>query len=206
MHEKQNIQCPACDKGSLREARGSEDLSYNGKSFVLSDFVFSICDNCGTEIVLPEQAHQNDRLIREEHRRIDGLLTAEEIRELRAVLKLTQQDASSLFGGGANAFSKYERSEVIQSVAMDRLLRIVATVPGAYHALIQIAFGSGASFTVAKASEHVVGCDYAECVEDADSMRLPISRSRPNLRLVKKSLRENRQVISEKYGEIAANG
>jgi len=34
-----------------------------------------------------------------------------------------------IFGGGANAFSKYERGEVIQSVPMDRLLRLVARYP-----------------------------------------------------------------------------
>jgi len=43
---------------------------------------------------------------------------------------LTQKDASSLFGGGANAFSKYERGDVIQSDAMDRLMRLVKQHPG----------------------------------------------------------------------------
>jgi HTH-type transcriptional regulator/antitoxin MqsA len=29
-----------------------------------------------------------------------------------------------VFGGGRNAFSKYERGEVSQSVAMDKLIRV----------------------------------------------------------------------------------
>jgi len=39
-------------------------------------------------------------------------------------LGLTQHAASSIFGGGLNAFSKYERGEVIQSKAMDKLIRV----------------------------------------------------------------------------------
>ena len=34
-----------------------------------------------------------------------------------------------IFGGGTNGFSKYERGETAQSVAMDRLLRLVIADP-----------------------------------------------------------------------------
>ncbi len=51
----------------------------------------------------------------------DGLLTSSEIYEARITLGLTQESASLVFGGGKNAFSKYERAEVSQSVAMDKL-------------------------------------------------------------------------------------
>ena len=67
--------------------------------------------------------------MRDAWRKIDGLLTAQEIVALRNKLGLTQQDAAKIFGGGANAFSKYERSEVIQSVAMDKLMRAALDVP-----------------------------------------------------------------------------
>jgi HTH-type transcriptional regulator/antitoxin MqsA len=60
---------------------------------------------------------------------MDGLLTASEIVELRNKLGLTQQEAAKIFGGGINAFSKYERSEVIQSVAMDKLMRLALNIP-----------------------------------------------------------------------------
>ncbi|WP_354470402.1 type II toxin-antitoxin system MqsA family antitoxin [Marinobacterium sp. MBR-109] len=34
-----------------------------------------------------------------------------------------------MLGGGRNAFSKYERGEVAQSVAMDRIIRVCQTHP-----------------------------------------------------------------------------
>ncbi len=202
MEETNKLHCPACDVGTLRENYGVEELSYNGQTFVLNNMTYSVCDVCGTEIVTPQQARSNDRLIREEHRRIDGLLLAEEIKELRHKLKVTQHDASFLFGGGANAFSKYECSEVIQSVPMDRLLRIVDMVPGAFDVLLQIAYGraSGAR-TVVRALEKHVGCSYTTCESELGVQLSPGRESRPHLTLVKKNPRARISQINEQYDE-----
>jgi HTH-type transcriptional regulator/antitoxin MqsA len=58
-------------------------------------------------------------------------LTGEEVRALRVQLDLTQAEAARVFGGGQVAFSKYENDDVVQSEAMDKLLRVAAEVPGA---------------------------------------------------------------------------
>jgi DNA-binding transcriptional regulator YiaG len=71
----------------------------------------------------------NDAAIRAAKRSYDGLLTPDEIHRSRRLLKLTQEEASKVFGGGANAFSKYERGEVTQSAAMDRLIRLCVNHP-----------------------------------------------------------------------------
>jgi Cys-tRNA synthase (O-phospho-L-seryl-tRNA:Cys-tRNA synthase) len=42
---------------------------------------------------------------------------------------LSQQKAAQLLGGGVNAFSKYERGEVMQSRSMDLLMRMYNEVP-----------------------------------------------------------------------------
>ena len=72
---------------------------------------------------------------RDEHRRIDGLLTGPQIKAIRRRLGLTQAEAARLMGGGDNAFSKYERGEVTQSVAMNQLLLVLAAVPDALEVL-----------------------------------------------------------------------
>ena len=106
----------------------ADEFKRNGHTYTVN-VEYSICRQCGEEIIFPEQIKRNDCLIRDAWRKIDGLLTAEEIIALRKKLLLTQQEASKLFGGGINAFSKYERSEVIQSVAMDKLMRLALTMP-----------------------------------------------------------------------------
>ena len=44
---------------------------------------------------------------------------------------LTQKQAAKVFGGGSNAFAKYEAEDVVQSVGMDKLLRLAVEVPDA---------------------------------------------------------------------------
>ena len=114
------------------EARYStETYGYKGQQFSLSDSEYSVCRECGFDVVLPRQKRQNEARIRDEHRRIDGLLTGPQIKAIRRRLGLTQAEAARLMGGGDNAFSKYERGEVTQSVAMNQLLLVLAAVPDA---------------------------------------------------------------------------
>lgn len=121
--------CPDCESGQLRLETYSDEVEYRDHTIRLDGLQCLVCDNCEAEIFRPEQIRQNDRIISEAKRRADGLLLAGEIRSIRKSFALTQHQAAEIFGGGANAFSKYERGEVIQSVAMDRLLRLVARYP-----------------------------------------------------------------------------
>jgi len=88
------------------------------------------CDACGADPVFTDQIRRNQLKIADTKRAHDGLLTGAQIRGVRERLGLTQSQASEVFGGGANAFSKYERGDVMQSVAMDRLLKVADFVPG----------------------------------------------------------------------------
>lgn len=126
---EQRLTCPACEEGLLERGTREVEFTHNGAPLLVSELECYRCAECGTETVKPEQIRRNQARIADAKRRSDGYLTSEEIRALRENLGLSQPDAAQLFGGGANAFSKYERGEVIQSVPMDRLLRLVAAYP-----------------------------------------------------------------------------
>jgi putative zinc finger/helix-turn-helix YgiT family protein len=155
--------CPACEVGTLHEQIGSQEYSYKGRTFSIEGNLFSRCDACGAEIVMPWQAKANDQLVRDFHREIDGLLRGSEIKHIRKKFSLTQTEAAQLFGGGANAFSKYERGEVIQSVAMDRLLRLVSSLPWAFETLAKITHLPSNLVLKTKEFEGEAECDYGTC-------------------------------------------
>jgi len=115
--------CPACERGVLSPTVTDESLLYSGAKIVVPEIEFSVCNVCGEEVVLPSQARRNDVKFADAKRSHDELLRSHEIVEWRSRWCLTQQQASALLGGGVNAFSKYERGEVIQSRAMDLLIR-----------------------------------------------------------------------------------
>ena len=62
--------------------------------------------------------------------KIDGTLGPNEIRHIRKdVLKLTQEEAGIIFGGGKSGFNRYERGEVKPIAAIYNLLKMFERHP-----------------------------------------------------------------------------
>ena len=115
--------CKLCQSENISAFVEIESIAYKGSKLQVS-IAFSVCGNCKREFISKSQILQNEASLRIAKKEFDGLLSAEEIVRARQELSLTQEQASRVFGGGRNAFSKYERGEVSQSVAMDKLIRI----------------------------------------------------------------------------------
>lgn len=121
-------QCNACSSHNVSLHNEQEQVRYRNGHVSVS-LAFCTCDECGREFIPPAVIKRNDAAIRAAKRSYDGLLAPEGIHRVRRLLGLTQEAASEVFGGGANAFSKYERGEITQSVAMDRLIRLCGNHP-----------------------------------------------------------------------------
>lgn len=139
--------CAECGSSDFEVRVEPDEYQRNGQSYTV-DVEYSVCRQCGDIVIFSEQIKRNDCVVRDAWRKMDGLLTAQEIVALRNKLGLTQQDAAKFFGGGTNAFSKYERSEVIQSAAMDKLMRAALEVPGMFNWLKQQAGFNGKKLPV----------------------------------------------------------
>jgi HTH-type transcriptional regulator/antitoxin MqsA len=129
------IVCPECEKGHLTASTYADDFQHNGELLRVEGLQCYLCDQCGADPVFADQVRRNHRLVADAKRRADGLLVGDEVRAIREKFGLSQQEAAALFGGGVNAFSKYERGDVIQSDAMDRLLKLVSARPALLDAL-----------------------------------------------------------------------
>lgn len=171
--KKESTVCPACEVGVLEERVGSDEYLHKGKTFTIEGTHYSKCSACGAEVVMSWQAKANDQLIKDFQRQVDGLLKGAEIKQIRKKFCLTQADAALLFGGGANAFSKYERGDVIQSVAMDRLLRLVKALPYAFETLLRIAYLPPKLVLKSKKFEGQAEFDYGECDTSFRTLMMP---------------------------------
>lgn len=123
--------CKNCANETLIEELYEDTIDFRGLLLEVEGLKRFHCKKCnhtweGAEHVVHNKetvrlAYNKKReLVREQL----GLLSGQEIHKIRELLDLTQKEASALFGGGANAFNKYESGEVLQSVAMDRLVRL----------------------------------------------------------------------------------
>jgi HTH-type transcriptional regulator/antitoxin MqsA len=126
--------CPICEEGHLEQFIDKNPVEYKGHTTELNSH-YSVCDTCGCEQTNATQMRNNKRAMLAFKKEVDGLLTGEEIRRIRLLLGITQNEAATIFGGGTVAFSKYENNDVAQSVSMDKLLRVVNEVPEAFHVL-----------------------------------------------------------------------
>ena len=130
--------CDNCDSQKIFDHSEIETYSYKNKSYQI-DVKFSVCGTCNEEFLDRDQILANESQAREAKKRIDGLLSAQELKDIRKSLNLTQAEASEVFGGGANAFSKYERMKVTQSKSLDKLLRIASEDSLVFTKLLKLA-------------------------------------------------------------------
>jgi len=131
MHKKGGG-CPFCGYDELQRKVVTKTFEYKGKKFEYSNYVIYECPKCGESVADKQTMKESSRAIRDFYRNVDGLLTSDEIHRIRHFkLCMTQDKASELLGGGAKSFARYENCEIIQSEAMDNLLRILDAYPHA---------------------------------------------------------------------------
>lgn len=143
-------ECKVCKSQKVKMLTDYEEIAYKGSQLrVLLEY--SVCELCEREFVSKDQIANNEKIIRDAKKIHDGLFSSQEITEARTKLGLTQEQASLVFGGGRNAFSKYERGEVSQSVAMDKLIKQALKHPVVFNDLLESADVSiNASLVISK--------------------------------------------------------
>lgn len=121
-------QCPICGEFSSEHKIKPMVYIYKKIEFVVNQPA-QWCDSCGEGIIDAKDDKAVDSIIQAEKARIDGLLTPAEIQSVRKKLRLTQKAAAALFGGGINAFSRYEKGRLPVPRSLSQLLVILRNHP-----------------------------------------------------------------------------
>ena len=128
-------QCPIC--GEFAQEHKIQPITYNYKNVEFTiDQPAQWCGACGEGIIDGKDSNAVIHLIQREKARIDGLLTPEEIKNIRKQLKLTQKQAANVFGGGVNAFNRYEQGKIPVPKPLSQLLTILHKHPGQLNELL----------------------------------------------------------------------
>jgi HTH-type transcriptional regulator / antitoxin MqsA len=121
--------CMNCETGTMTEDVRDVVVEVNGLSRTVPHIRGMFCDTCD-EIEFSDKdsaaryAEAMDALVAERKAAI-----GREVKSLRKKLKLTQRQASRIFGGGINAFSRYERGVVEPPRAVLTLLHVMERHP-----------------------------------------------------------------------------
>ena len=120
--------CSFCGEGVLERKTIKETYTYKDHSIEVEQ-PGEWCNVCGEGILNSSDLKATEKQIRDFQAQVDGLLSSSEIRRIRKKLKLTQKQAAQVFGGGPNAFSRYERGEASPLRSTSNLLRLLDKHP-----------------------------------------------------------------------------
>jgi HTH-type transcriptional regulator/antitoxin MqsA len=124
------MKCPVCGAATL--VHDTRDISYvyKGEGSVFPRITGDFCPAC-TEVVLDmEQAERFGQLVSEFHKQVNAAIVDPGfIIDVRKKLQLDQKEAGEIFGGGVNAFSRYENGKTKPSLALIKLLRVLDKHP-----------------------------------------------------------------------------
>lgn len=121
--------CPICGGGVLKKKIGTELFEYKGKTLPIPNYVTYACSECGEAIVENDTLRDSGKLLKDFQRKVDGLLSGDQIKAIRLKLGLTQEQLADIVGGGLKSLARYESGKVCQSKGMDNLLRILEAYP-----------------------------------------------------------------------------
>lgn len=121
--KSETMECPVCG-GNLSRVEREETCEYKGGRVAYMQPGWW-CDSCDEAILKGEDNTVSNTVFVELRARIEGVLPPSEVKNIRKQLNLTQKQASKIFGGGANAFQKYESGETVPSVGMSLLIKLV---------------------------------------------------------------------------------
>ncbi|WP_077047366.1 type II toxin-antitoxin system MqsA family antitoxin [Pseudomonas sp. KK4] len=152
-------QCFSCGaREGMRHFEGrSETMSVNGMERRVDDLSGWECQMCG-EVELDDCCSQRHSQAGDELVMTARRMIGDELKRIRRKLHLSQKEAVLLLsGGGHNAFSRYERGEVLAPKTLVLLMRLLDRYP---HLLTDVkALGEGADlrgFTHVEHKEHEI--------------------------------------------------
>ncbi|MFA4904784.1 MAG: type II toxin-antitoxin system MqsA family antitoxin [Desulfobaccales bacterium] len=124
-----NPKCPKTGALMHRSVRPMT-LTYKEESITF-DMPGWYCDECDESIHTGKDMRVSDRMLNRLKARSEGLLEPEEIRQIRKKLRLSQEAAGLLIGGGPRAFQKYESGDLLPSRAVSSALVLLDHDPKA---------------------------------------------------------------------------
>ena len=125
------MECPLCDKiHEIEERKRIATTIIKGEvvDYEENYYFCQYSDEDENEFTVGRMEDRNLLNARNEYRRCHGLLTSDEIIEIRESYGLSQADFARLLGWGEATISRYE-SKAIQDDAYDNMLRIVKNDP-----------------------------------------------------------------------------
>ncbi len=124
------MKCPMCAEAELVHDTRDMPYIYKGESTVLPGITGDFCPACGEAVFDMNEAERTGALMRDFNKQVNATIVDPEfIAGVRKKLNLDQREAAEIFGGGVNAFSRYENGKTKPPLALIKLLKVLDRHP-----------------------------------------------------------------------------
>jgi HTH-type transcriptional regulator/antitoxin MqsA len=124
------MRCPICAQAELVADTRELPYTYKGESTTIPAVTGEFCPACGEAILDASESTRTSALMLEFNRQVNAsIVDPEFISRVRKRLALDQREAAEIFGGGVNAFSRYENGKTKPPLALVKLLRVLDRHP-----------------------------------------------------------------------------
>jgi HTH-type transcriptional regulator/antitoxin MqsA len=124
------MKCPICGAEKLVHDTRDVPYTYKGESTVLTQVTGDFCPACDESILDVAESRRTMSLMLAFNKQVNAaMVNPDFIASVRKKLRLDQQEAAEIFGGGVNAFSRYENGKTKPPLALVKLLKVLERHP-----------------------------------------------------------------------------
>lgn len=124
------MKCPVCGAAELVYDTRDMPYTYKGETTIIPSVTGDYCPACAESLL---DASETDRVMREMRsfsRQVNAAIVDPGfIVRVRKELALDQRQAAEIFGGGVNAFSRYETGKTKPPLSLVKLLKVLDKHP-----------------------------------------------------------------------------
>ncbi|HKI73697.1 MAG TPA: type II TA system antitoxin MqsA family protein [Pseudomonadales bacterium] len=124
------MKCPNCGKAKLVKDKRDIPYVYKGESTVIPAVAGQFCAACGEAVLDAVESQRVSRTMMVFNKEVNASIVAPDfVSKVRKKLALDQRQAAEIFGGGVNAFSRYETGKTKPPLALVKLLKVLDRHP-----------------------------------------------------------------------------
>lgn len=124
------MKCPTCAMAEMVRDTRDTSYSYKGEATIIPAVMGDYCPACGEVVLDPDESMRVSALMLEFNKQVNAsIVDPGFIASVRKKLALDQREAAEIFGGGVNAFSRYENGKTKPPLALIKLLKVLERHP-----------------------------------------------------------------------------
>lgn len=124
------MKCPVCGAAELIHDTRDLPYTYKGEATVIAAVTGDFCPACAESILDAAESNRVMREMRAFSKQVNAAIVDPGfITNVRKKLDLDQREAAEIFGGGINAFSRYENGKTKPPLALVKLFRLLDRHP-----------------------------------------------------------------------------